>query len=350
MSILELTRELGIGFKEIRLINHTETDILGLPYIDTTGGTKSTAYAAQSLLPTVERDGESGILVLDEITTCSEAVAATALQLLDHSRGVGNYKLPEKWLVVALGNGKEDGGHFMQMSGALLNRCLVCRISHSLSGWKKWAISNGIDPTVLAFVSNDPSVLHQMNDIDSEDGVDTVFPSPRSWTALSTQLLGLSRYNPAGLTQGFVQILAGTCIGAALAPRFAAFWAYNSQLIDVEEIFAGGGIKELKNLRSEVTYLIAQNVIRATNSLISEDVKTNGSPSEDTVKKVTNLCDWITEVDKFHADLALMVLNDLSQNVKYFNDIVLEDSFDSVKFLAYSKKKGAVLERWTGRA
>ena len=156
MGIHELTQQLGIGFCELRLVTMTEIDILGIPKEDANG---RTTYAANSLLPDAKRDGERGILVLDEITSAQSTVRAAAYQLLDSKRALGEYKLPERWKVVALGNGIDDGGVFQGMEAAFLSRATCYRIEPNADVWVKWAISHDINSSVIAYIRWRPENL-----------------------------------------------------------------------------------------------------------------------------------------------------------------------------------------------
>ena len=102
-SIQDLAEDLGIGFVELRLSHYQESDLIGLPYIDACGKTR---HAVSDLLPD-EADEGQGILLLDEVTSAPKSMRSAVYQLLDAGRRLGEYKLPDKWLVVACGNGSK---------------------------------------------------------------------------------------------------------------------------------------------------------------------------------------------------------------------------------------------------
>ena len=106
-GISGLARELGIGFKEVRLSHYQESDLIGLPYIEN-GVTK---HAPTDLLPPSDDEGQ-GILLLDEVTSSQKNMRSAVYQLMDSSRKLGQYKMPKRWLIVACGNGPQDGGDF----------------------------------------------------------------------------------------------------------------------------------------------------------------------------------------------------------------------------------------------
>ena len=318
-SIYELTQELGIGFCELRLVTMTETDLLGVPTINEHGRTD---WASNNLLPHEERDGKQGILVLDEITSATSTIRAAAYQLLDSKRALGNYKLPDGWLVVGLGNGPDDGGVFSGMEGAFLNRARCWRIEPDLRTWKKWAINKSVNPTVVAFLSSMPEYLHQFD----PDEIAQVFPSPRSWVALSKKLNDREKRNGnRPLDQESVDIYTAACVGANVATTFGAFYSYNRSIVSVEDILDGKADTNVGRLEPQVMYIIGQNLVRALTSEVKTGRLSTDRFKPETVKRVANACKWITGVGKHSLDLAVMTLTDLAQHVIEFQQIVLND-------------------------
>lgn len=318
-AIGELTKELGIGFCELRLVTMTETDLLGIPTINEYGRTD---WASNNLLPHVDRDGESGILVLDEITSATSTIRAAAYQLLDSKRALGNYKLPDKWIVVALGNGPDDGGVFQGMEVAFLSRCRCWRIEPDLRTWKKWAIDKGVNPTVVAFLSSMPEYLHKLN----TDEIAGIFPCPRSWTSLSTKLnKSEEKNNNQPLDQESVDVYAGGCVGVDVAATFGAFYSYNKSVISVEDILDGKADINIGRVEPQVMYIIVQNLVRSLTQELKLGKIGVGKYKEETVKRVANACNWVVGVGNTSLDLAVMALTDLSQNVSEFSQLVIQD-------------------------
>ena len=84
-SIMELAKKkLHIGYVDIRLLLYSETDLKGIPYPSTDH--VRTIWLQNDILPTVEKDGETGILVFDEITSCARSVRTAAYLFLKERR------------------------------------------------------------------------------------------------------------------------------------------------------------------------------------------------------------------------------------------------------------------------
>lgn len=319
MSIYELTQELGIGFCELRLVTLTETDLLGIPTIEN----GRTTWASNDLLPMAERDGESGILVLDEITSATSTIRAAAYQLLDSKRALGNYKLPPKWKVIGLGNGPSDGGVFSGMESAFLSRATCYRIEPDFGTWKAWAIKNSLNPTVIAFLSSEPSFMHQLDDED----IASIFPCPRSWTALSKKLEAREKRNSGKpLEEDIVRLLAAGAIGEKVSANFSAFYAYNKVTIDIEDILDGKASTNITSLPSEVMHIVISNLVSQLTKLFkTEETKL--------VKhtKLANACKWLIGVAKYRSEYASMAFQDLSSNCSEIGMIIaLDEDFTAM--------------------
>lgn len=124
-AIEKLAKNMGIGFKEVKLDTigvQDIADILIRKRLD--NGDIVSSYSESALMPQIDRDGEVGILLLNNITSCTDEVWNTVIGLADIGRCINTYKLPEKWVVVYLGNREEDGVDFKNKPWVkLINRC-----------------------------------------------------------------------------------------------------------------------------------------------------------------------------------------------------------------------------------
>ena len=326
-AIKGLCDEMGIGCMELRLVTLNEVDLLGVPTIEEqANGKKTTVWASMNDLPIAERDGERGILVLDEITSCTRTIRAAAFQLLDAKRALGNYKLPEKWLVVALGNGPEDGGVFEGIEYAFLNRCLGVRVEPDLNSWKMWAVEAGVHPAVLGFVSWQPQYLHQIN-VDAE--YEEKLPSPRTWTKLSIKLNNAEKRRGGILDDRTVEIYAAAAVGEAAASMFASFYAYKKKTVSVDEIMEGKALDAIYDMDTQVMYMQIQTVVAGISAELKNTIS-GGDWPETTYRRIANACRWIIAVGKIRLDIATSIFNELNLTTKYFGAIVMDEKFDEI--------------------
>jgi len=320
MSIHELTKELGIGFCELRLVTLTEVDMLGIPVIEN----GRTTYASNALLPDEQRDGKRGILVLDEITSATSTVRAAAYQLLDSKRSLGNYKLPNNWLVVGLGNGIDDGGVFQGLEAAMISRATCYRIEPDTNTWIRWALKSGVNPSVIAYIKWRPEKIHVFD----PDAMAGVFPCPRSWTALSTKLNRREARTPNGvLSVEDVELYAAGSIGVDLAPDFAGFYSYKEEIASIEDILEGKAEPMSSNTRTEIVHLTIQGVVKSLDNELQKGRNSEGEFSDECVRRAANAVRWTLALPRL--DFKIAMLRDMSASSKLFEELILtDDKFD----------------------
>jgi ATPase family associated with various cellular activities (AAA) len=149
-------------------------DLRGIPVPNIKTGT--TKWLTPDELPQVARDGKRGIFFCDEINTASTPMQAALFQLIQE-RKIGDYVLPEEWVVVAAGNHVLDRAAAQRMPTALRNRFAHLNVVPSVAAWAKWAVANGVAPEMIAFVRFRPELIHRM-----PRGDENAFPTPRSLT------------------------------------------------------------------------------------------------------------------------------------------------------------------------
>lgn len=278
--------ELNIGYIDIRLLLYSETDLKGIPYPDENH--VKTIWLQNNILPTVERDGDMGILVFDEITSCGRSVRTAAYQLLNERR-LGEYVLPDGWLVVCLGNGEDDGGDYAGMEGNFANRCSVYNVVPNVEAWKLWAMKNGINELVTAYVSFKPEDLHSYN---PESETELLFSSPRSWTAVSNIINsnGYDENNRINITR----IIAN--VGQRVGDQFVAFCKYRSETVDPMTIVKDGKRPQVR--QQEVLFILMQSVIKIVGDQIKEDISKLHGIQQQTLQYTANALKWILSLDK----------------------------------------------------
>lgn len=160
-------------------------------------------------LPDAARDGEHGILFLDELANADAAVQKAAMGLALERRS-GDYRLPDGWRVVAAGNRVEDRAGAGRLNSALANRFAHVDIVVSVDDWCLWALQNGVPAELVAFMRFRPQLLH------SFEGDRKVNATPRTW-AMAARHLGAAL--PVDIETA---VLAGT-VGDGPAAELVAF-------------------------------------------------------------------------------------------------------------------------------
>ena len=348
-AIRDLASDLRIGFREVRLSHYQESDLIGLPYIDGSGHTR---HATAGILPPSEDEGQ-GILLLDEVTSAPRSMRSAVYQLLDVGRCLGEYTLPQRWLVVACGNGPDDGGDFRGLEPAFMSRGFCWRVRETLADWKVWALQRDIHPAVIAYLTFDPSKLHVM---DPDRPLDMI-ACPRNWVKLSTQLKNLERRSPDHqVSAADLEFSAAGCVGQLCGPGFAAFYRCRSQMPDPGAILEGrSSASGLEGCSDEVLYLTSEAVVRQLGEALSSRPDGKGVSFVDgshgrhvndfsgrRLTVLVNAFNWLIDVgETIRLDLALTALQDIGTLLgSSLNDLVLSDAFDEAcpRFAAFAEK------------
>lgn len=168
-----------------------------LPMYDTFSVDESEGNAAAN-----GPDGKGGIMFFDEIARCKPAVKDVVMKLFDSDRGIGTWKLGDKWLLIAAANREGDQGdddrtyHWNPILG---NRFPVqVNFVPTFEEWEDYA--GDIDPDtgdvrvvedILSFLSYAKDQWFHNFDPDKM-GLDgskyVMFASPRTWEAASDLL------------------------------------------------------------------------------------------------------------------------------------------------------------------
>lgn len=327
-QIAQIAKERNIGYKEIRLLIYDPAELKGIPYADKEN--KLTEVFPSDLLPQADRDGERGILVLDEVTSCSSQARTAVYQLLDAKRSLGHYHLPDGWLVVCLGNGPEDGGNYQGSEGAFFTRCQCYHVEVDPKGWCSWARTHGVNPSVIAFIDQNPTMLHTYSQelADETDG-ECIFATPRSWTMASRELTDMENNNYWGAKpeniQDEVQIHIGGYVGDDCATRFAAMYKLKEQMVSINDILDGKN-PPVKSTDQAIIYLTAEQLGMAFAQRLKDHKKIEQMTTED-VNLIVNVFDWIDDLNNNNGrivhnnDFKYTVLSSLVQRCQLMGEL-----------------------------
>ncbi|KPU45938.1 hypothetical protein OXPF_04060 [Oxobacter pfennigii] len=281
-SIIDLAIKMGIGHIDIRLLMYNEGDLKGIPYPNENH--TFTIWLQNNILPRIERDGERGFLVLDEITSVPKSIRTAAYQLLNE-RKLGEYILPKGWMVICLGNGEDDGGDYQGMEGNFLNRCSVLNVVQTVESWKTWAMRSDINYLVTGYVSWRESDLHTY-DPNSES--ELLFASPRSWKAVS-DILNRNEYDENDPILN-ARILSN--LGTRVGHQFIAYCKYKNSIVHPDDIIEGKPVRDVGD-NLEILFMTMQSLIKVMSDLISTDKKNHGDITKGTMQKCANGIRWI---------------------------------------------------------
>jgi hypothetical protein len=123
-------------------------------------------------------EGKGGIIFMDEMNRANKVTLNSIMQFVQMGR-IGDYQLPDKWVIVAAGNRPEEAEGVADFDFALADRFTIKNYLPTVEKWAAWAEKNEkILPELVTFLTFYPEWFHHL---DTEKKV-LNYPTPRSWT------------------------------------------------------------------------------------------------------------------------------------------------------------------------
>ncbi|MDR2571478.1 MAG: hypothetical protein LBD23_14465 [Oscillospiraceae bacterium] len=291
--INKIAESYKFGVVDIRLLLWSLTDLKGIPYPDDTH--TYTKWLINDVLPRPDRDGVEGVLLLEELDDAPKTVRAAAYQLtLD--RKLGNYVLGDGWYVIATSNRAQDGGAYTAPLAPLNDRFEIHEVEPDFITWRDYAIKTGCNPLVVAYLSANQTALYTYK---SEESIDLVFATPRSWVAVSDLL-------DSGLEGEVLRIKTEANIGAVESSGFFKYLKNTKLLPDIEALLNGLYYKKNEKIPYTATldayWLLIQNIIH----MIGTEFKKKGSKwrfySNNSIVFICNINNFPLELKKSYID------------------------------------------------
>lgn len=217
--VAQTANRLGLQLVDVRAVLLDPVDLRGIPAVN---GDGVAHWCQPAFLP---RSGR-GILFLDELPAAPPLVQAACYQLV-LDRKIGEYTLPDGWVVCAAGNREGDRAVTHRMPTPLKNRFLHISVDVDLDDWCTWAIRSGIETEIVAFCRFRPALLH---DFDPKR-TDNAFPTPRSWEMAD-------RLVKVGVDAEIEYELLSGIVGPGAATEYLAFIRIYRSLPNIDGIIA----------------------------------------------------------------------------------------------------------------
>ena len=131
-------------------------------------------------------------------------------------------------IVIAAGNRITDMSISYKMSKALCNRLDHMNVCPDYNSWRNWAVNNGINDKVIAFIGFDNSRLYS-----APQAAELAFATPRSWARVSEKL------NLFGGDFNRCRQSIACAVGSGMAIEFEAFCEGAANMPDPDEILRG---------------------------------------------------------------------------------------------------------------
>jgi len=252
--VAQVAAQHSVPLIDIRLSQLEPSDLRGIPFKNN----NLVEWAIPRMLPNTERHGTAGILFLDEITSAAPAVSAAAYQLI-LDRRLGEYQVPDGWVIFAAGNRQGDRGVTYSMPTPLSNRFTHFTFDVNVDDWVLWAHQNNIDERVIAFVRFRPELL-----FDFDPATDPIaFPTPRSWVFAHH---ALQKFEPGSV---ILSNALQACVGDAAGIELNAFIDNLDKLPNVQAILAGEDVSVPESI--DLQYALAASLVGQAVQVTSSD-------------------------------------------------------------------------------
>lgn len=240
----DIMRAIALKFNllliDVRLSTYDPADMNGLPYFNTSGARNIAEYVPFDVFPIegdelpVIRDKEGNVthtyngwlVLLDELPSAAPSVQAAAFKLI-LDKMVGQHKLHSRALLAAAGNLEDDGAIVNPLPTPLQSRMINFLVHTDLECFMKYALKQGIDYRIAAFLEFKPDYVHQFN----PDHDDLTFAAPRTWMFLDKLIRG-ERIEDHDLP------LIGGCVSSGVGAEFMAFCKVFDSIPKLADILA----------------------------------------------------------------------------------------------------------------
>ena len=322
-----------------------EGEIGGLPTIesyraiDSNGNQvekKMTVYAVHNKLKEIDEEIESGkkvLLFIDEINRCEHTVQQELMNLI-LNREINGYRLHHNVKILAAMNpsskyGSDFDYQVVDMDAAQENRFVWLNMESDHLQWIKWAVSAGIDPKVIEFISTFPEYLNRKNE-------DDVRATPRSYERVSKSYQVYKEQKDVFPRTVFLNVIKGN-VGKVIAEEFMSFVESDCKpLMSYEDVFAGDVLSDavIEQVKSEShtrLYLAAMNILKT----LELNIKNNEEESAESIAR------FVAFLKAYPIDLMVGIMKDIKNSyTEVYKKALENEAFVESYFEAYGAIRG----------
>ena len=268
-----VAEEMEIGFVSFSLTHHTRNSLLGLPVIkELDDGRRYTEFTMSEVLAAVEKSykagHEEGILLLDEFNSISETIMPAMLAFLQ-TKNIGEFYLPEGWIIVLAGNPSEYNRSAKTLDMALLDRVRRLDIEFDEDVFVEYAKEMKFYPEIVDFLETGKQYCYVMDpEKDTSEAV-----TARGWENLSRTMYLYDKLEiqpDLAMVQQFIK-------SDRVAVAFLDFLALNElgcTKKDIDKMVSGINHESYANkwgeLPARALWLLSDYLIRLLSSMCSD--------------------------------------------------------------------------------
>lgn len=218
----QVASDADVPLVDLRLTTIEPVDLRGALFAD--DSLKKTVWFPPEFLP--DQSQTKGILFLDELTAADQRLQTSAYSLI-LDRRVGDYHLPDGWMILAAGNAAFHGAISYDMGIALADRMFHFHVQSVFEAFMEYGMARQLAPEVLAYLQIRPDKLDDTSLQLAQDHLTGA--SPRGWE-------DVSRVLESKLDDAIKSVFIQGRIGAANAAEF---------LSAIRDIQSGSNVAQL---------------------------------------------------------------------------------------------------------
>jgi len=257
------------GFVDVRISQFEPADLRGLP--DLSGG--ETVWLPPNWLP--KNPNSKGIIFFDELNLAPPSIQSSAYQII-LDRRLGDYKLPDGWVIISAGNRLEDRANVFELPAPLKNRFIHSELKvPTHEEWIDWAVENKVDGRIISFMNFKPQLLFKFD----KNTKDMAFPTPRSWHFLSNLLKGED-------DEETVELYSSSAVGEGTALEFVAFTKLQ-KAVDIDDLLANPKKFEAIDDRG-----LQLSLLGAISEKYRAEIERKGGNPQNQLEKTLGICQF----------------------------------------------------------
>ena len=263
---------------DVRLSMKEPVDMVGVPIPTKNDKDETvTVWAIPSMWPKDDGQFSGGTIHLDEMNQGQAAILNAAFQLVQ-DRALGDYKVPEGYIIIGSSNPSAYNGTVTEFSIPLSNRFSHFNIKTDFDGWLNYRLNHGGNVDVMSFLkTQDQSILFDRQGMEAKVGdlSDTLYTdivvTPRSWEVVE-KLLNLPEGTEenGGFTLEEKKYYATGRLGNGIANRLFTYIKDKAKFQSWQEILVDG--KDFRDESSEQFWSVQLSCLSTIN-LESDDTK-----------------------------------------------------------------------------
>jgi len=288
--VQSVAEELGYTLKLSHPVTGDPTDYKGYPFYDSE--TKIASFVPFKDLNDLIVTTEPVIYFLDDLGQATMTVQAAAMQLV-LGRQINGHKVSDKVVFVAATNRRGDKAGVDRMIEPLKSRFLsIIELETDPDQWVKWAIENGEDERVPAFIRFRPELL---NDFKATSDL-TNSPTPRTNHHVS-EILKMDL--PLAATDELIRGAAGEGYRSEIMP-WLKIW---TELPNVKSILLTPDTAEVPEDRPSIMYALTGAIAAQASKQNMDSICKYGGriPPEYSVKMIIDCIHHDPDVQKTQA-------------------------------------------------